>query len=33
VENPLATALIDGEIQSGDRIEIRLGPNGVKFQK
>ena len=33
VENPLATALIDGEIQSGDRIEIRLGPNGVKFHK
>ncbi|MEK9770523.1 MAG: AAA family ATPase, partial [Betaproteobacteria bacterium] len=33
VENPLATALIDGEIQSGDRIEIRLGPNGVIFQK
>ena len=33
VENPLATALIDGEIQSGDRIEISLGPNGVIFQK
>jgi len=33
VENPLATALINGEVHSGDHIEITLGPNGIKFQK
>jgi ATP-dependent Clp protease ATP-binding subunit ClpB len=33
VENPLATALINGEVHSGDHIEITLGPNGIEFQK
>lgn len=33
VENPLATALINGEVTAGDRIEITLGPDGVQFKK
>ena len=33
VENPLATALINGEVSAGDRIEITLGPDGVQFKK